>query len=86
MPTLPLRQELMPFKIELAKRGMTMDRETENALLPLIREEKQPIKPGEDYDLSRAQKQLRKLIYQCASGVLSAESLAVFKPQPENKL
>jgi hypothetical protein len=85
LPTIPLRNELVPFEVELAKRGTPMDRETEKMLLQIIREEKKPIKPGEDYDAGRTQKQLRERIYQRASGVLSPEARALFKPQQENK-
>lgn len=85
LPTLPLRNEIVPFKAELAKRNIPLDRETEKMLLQIIREERPPGQPDDAND-SRSQEQIRQRIYQRSSGIFSGEALSLFKAWGEEKL
>jgi hypothetical protein len=78
LPTLPLRSEIVPFKAELAKRNISLDRETEKMLLQIIREEQPPGQAADGND-SQSQEQIRQRIYHRASGIFSGEALSLFK-------
>lgn len=85
LPTLPLRQEIVPFKAELAHRNIPLDRETEKMLLQIIREEQPSAQPGKVND-NRSQSQIRERIYHRAAGIFSGESLSLFKTWGERRL
>lgn len=82
LPTLPLRQEIVPFKVELAQKGIPLDRETEKSLIQIVREELPPRLAGKAVnvvDLQAQEEQARERIYKRASGMFSGEALSVFK-------